>query len=117
PGEVANAPHPRVRGGPRAVLLDIGGRIPFPLLPGRGVAVAVLGAEKDRLIPKDQVEATARAFRTEPVFFPAMGHSMMLEPGWESVAGHIADWVETAVLKKPAPQRRTPDTGVRAAAD
>ncbi|NUB09765.1 alpha/beta hydrolase [Azospirillum sp. Vi22] len=122
PLELAKRYEPLMQEESQRVLLDIGGWIPFPLLPARGVPVAVLGAEEDRLIPKDQVEATARAFRTEPVFYPAMGHCMMLEPGWESVAHDIVDWVETAVLKTQAPkttepQRRAPDTGVRAAAD
>lgn len=126
PLELAKRYEPLMQEESQRVLLDIGGWIPFPLLPARGVRVAVLGAEEDRLIPRDQVEATARAFRTEPVFFPEMGHSMMLEPGWESVARHVADWVETTVLEKPAQEKpapkktvpaAVPDTGTRAAAD
>lgn len=107
PLEMAKRYEPLMQEESQSVVLDIGGWIPFPPLPARGIPVAVLGAEEDRLFPADQVRATARAFRTEPVFFPAMGHSMMLEPGWESVARHVADWVETAVLK----------TDERAAAD
>ncbi|TWA82658.1 alpha-beta hydrolase superfamily lysophospholipase [Azospirillum brasilense] len=127
PLELAKRYEPLMQEESQRVLLDIGGWIPFPLLPARGARVAVLGAEEDRLIPKDQVEATARAFRTEPVFFPEMGHSMMLEPGWEAVARHVAGWVETTVLGKPAqektapkpatPKTAAPDSGIRAAAD
>ena len=100
PLEEAKRFEPMMQEESQRVALEIGGWIPFPPLPERGVPVAVLGAEEDLLVPPDQVRATARAFRTEPVFFPAMGHSMMLEPGWESVTRHIADWVETAVLKR-----------------
>ncbi|MFC5354086.1 alpha/beta hydrolase [Azospirillum himalayense] len=126
PLELAKRYEPLMQEESQRVLLDIGGWIPFPLLPARGARVTVLGAEEDRLIPKDQVEATARAFRTEPVFFPEMGHSMMLEPGWEAVARYVADWVETTVLEKPALEKAAPrktaplavpDAGVRAAAD
>ena len=84
----------------RRVLVDIGGWIPFPPLPDRSIPVAVLGAEQDILVPADQVRATARAFRTEPVFFPGMGHAMMLEQGWEAVARHVAGWVETTVAQR-----------------
>jgi pimeloyl-ACP methyl ester carboxylesterase len=78
----------------RRVLLDIGGWVPFPPPPDYGVPVLVLGAGKDLLMPPDQVRATARAFVTDPVFFPDMGHGMMLETGWEEVAAHIADWLD-----------------------
>jgi hypothetical protein len=39
------------------------------------------------------VRRTARAYRTEAEFFPAMGHDMMLEPGWASVAERIDMWL------------------------
>ena len=35
----------------------------------------------------------ARAYHTEPEFFPNMGHNMMLEPGWQAVAGGIDGWL------------------------
>jgi hypothetical protein len=43
------------------------------------------------------VRATARAYRTQPEFFP-MGHNMMLEPGWADVAGRIRGWLEARDL-------------------
>lgn len=58
----------------------------------------VLGALEDGAVTPDEVRATARAYRTEPVFFADMGHNMMLEPGWESVAERIADWLATRGL-------------------
>lgn len=53
----------------------------------------VLGALEDRAVTREEVIATARAYCTEPIFFPGMGHSMMLEPGWQAVAECIDDWL------------------------
>lgn len=53
----------------------------------------VLGAELDGFFTPREVAATARAYRTEPVMFPAMGHNMMLEQGWEAVADRIDRWL------------------------
>ena len=60
-------------------------RVTAPLL--------VLGALEDGAVTSYEVRATARAYRTEPVFFPGMGHNLMLEPGWASVAQRIDDWL------------------------
>ena len=84
----------------RRILMEIGGWIPFPALPPRGTPVLVLGAEKDLLFPADQVAATARMLGTEPVIFPAMGHAMMLERGWEAVARHIDVWLNAQLVAK-----------------
>jgi pimeloyl-ACP methyl ester carboxylesterase len=61
------------------------GRVTTPLL--------VLGADQDGAHTHKEVEATARAYRTEAEFFPDMGHNMMLEPGWEAVAQRIHGWL------------------------
>jgi len=56
----------------------------------------VLGALDDGMaVTPAEVRATARAYRTEPEFFPDIGHNMMLEPGWETVAQHIDSWLGT----------------------
>lgn len=56
--------------------------------------VLVLGALEDAMaVTPAEVRATARAYGTEPKFFAGMGHSMMLEPGWEAVAGYIDSWL------------------------
>jgi len=57
----------------------------------------VLGADHDGFVSVAEVRATARAYQTEPEFFP-MGHNMMLEPGWSDVAGRIHGWLETRNL-------------------
>lgn len=53
----------------------------------------VLGGEHDTIFSKSEVEATARAYRTQPHFFP-MAHDMMLEAGWEQVAEKMVGWLE-----------------------
>ncbi len=58
----------------------------------------VLGAEHDGFVSNADVRATARAYRTEPEFFPGMGHNMMLEPGWADVAQRIRAWLEARDL-------------------
>ena len=60
-------------------------RVTTPLL--------VLGAEEDGAHTRKEINATARAYGTEAEFFPDMGHNMMLEPGWESVAERIDAWL------------------------
>lgn len=53
----------------------------------------VLGAADDGAVTASEVQATARAYRTEAEFFPRMGHNMMLEPGWQAVAARIDAWL------------------------
>lgn len=59
------------------------------------VPCLVLGAEADRVIPAADVRATARAWGVEARFLPQLGHAMMADMGWESVAQHLADWLQT----------------------
>ncbi|BAI72233.1 alpha/beta hydrolase fold [Azospirillum sp. B510] len=84
----------------RRVLLDIGGWIPFPVLPPRDLPILVMGAEEDLLFPRAEVVATAMALGTEPVFLPGMGHAMMLEQDWQSAAERVEGWIaETLGVK------------------
>ena len=46
----------------------------------------VLGAERDILVPPSEVEQAARSYGAQAEIFPAMGHVMMLEAGWQKVA-------------------------------
>lgn len=55
----------------------------------------VLGAEHDVLVPQSEVEKAARHYGTEVEIFPAMGHVMMLEAGWQKVADRIIEWIRT----------------------
>ncbi len=54
----------------------------------------VLGGADDAIFSPAEVAATARAYRSEPVIFPRMAHDMMLESGWENVAGRIRQWLD-----------------------
>lgn len=58
----------------------------------------VLGGEDDRSVTPREVHATARAYRTEAVIFPKMGHDMMIEPGWADVAEGIDTWLSSQHL-------------------
>ncbi|OBK63101.1 alpha/beta hydrolase [Mycobacterium colombiense] len=70
--------------------LPVPERVTAPLL--------VLGAECDGSITMAEVQATAHAYGTEAKIFPHMGHDMMLEPGWGTVANRIDDWLITQGL-------------------
>jgi pimeloyl-ACP methyl ester carboxylesterase len=60
------------------------GRVKTPML--------VLGGLNDHTFSVGEVKATARAYNTEPHFFP-LAHDMMLEPGWEQVAETMMAWL------------------------
>lgn len=53
----------------------------------------VLGATDDNLISTSEVRATAKAYNAQAEFFPDMGHAMMLDNGWQSVADRIINWL------------------------
>ena len=54
----------------------------------------VLGAECDGTVSTDEIHATATAYRSAIKILPDMGHDMMLEPGWDTVAQLITTWLE-----------------------
>ncbi len=56
--------------------------------------VLVIGAAKDTIFRPDEIEGTARAYRTRPVMFPDMAHDLMLETGWQAAADRILAWLE-----------------------
>ena len=55
--------------------------------------ILVLGGAKDRLFGPGQVEATARAYRTQPFVFADIAHDMMLERCWKVPATKILLWL------------------------
>lgn len=59
-----------------------------------GLPVRVIGGGLDRAVRRSDVEAVAAFHGTQAVFFEDMPHDLMLAPGWERVAAHIADWLE-----------------------
>src|ERR1700753_1663510 len=58
----------------------------------------VLGAADDGMVTNAEVRATAKAYNTDAEFFSDMGHNMMQEPGWASVAQRIHAWLDTREL-------------------
>ena len=55
--------------------------------------VLVLGAENDAVISVKNVNATAKAYKTQAEIFPNMAHDMMLEKDWRPVADKILSWL------------------------
>lgn len=53
----------------------------------------VLGAEGDRIATAGDVRATARHHDVPATIVPGMAHMLMLEPGWQDVATHLATWI------------------------
>lgn len=54
----------------------------------------VLGGATDTVFLPNEIEATARAYRTQAVIFPDTAHDMMLEAGWQAVADKIMAWLK-----------------------
>jgi pimeloyl-ACP methyl ester carboxylesterase len=76
----------------RAILVDMVARelvktdrVDTPLL--------VLGGERDVIYRGADVRRTASAYGVEANIIADIGHEMMLEPGWETVAARIASWL------------------------
>lgn len=59
-----------------------------------GLPVQVLGGARDTLIPPVFQHWTAGLLGRTAEMLEGFGHGLMLEPGWERVAGRIADWLE-----------------------
>jgi pimeloyl-ACP methyl ester carboxylesterase len=54
----------------------------------------VLGAEKDYFFNPKDVNATAKAYKTEAIIFPNAPHNLFMTEGWEKVAVMIGTWLE-----------------------
>jgi pimeloyl-ACP methyl ester carboxylesterase len=78
---------------PRA-LFDLSMRVPFRT-PPFGTPMFVLGAAGDRIVRPDDARATATQHGVEAVIVPGLAHMMMLEPGWETPAKALADWIDS----------------------
>jgi pimeloyl-ACP methyl ester carboxylesterase len=60
----------------------------------------VLGAQDDGMRIDGDVSALARLYQTDAEIFPDMGHVMMLEPGWQTVAERIDGWLGAQGLQE-----------------
>lgn len=76
----------------RALFVDVNFRLPNP--GSVSTPLLILGAEEDGSVTVDEVHLTARAYNTEATIFPRMGHNMMQDVGWDTVAEHIGRWLE-----------------------
>jgi alpha-beta hydrolase superfamily lysophospholipase len=54
----------------------------------------ILGAEDDTIFHPEEIEATAKAYQTQPIMFSNMAHDMMLERDWQAVADRILNWLD-----------------------
>lgn len=76
----------------RAIWDMTAGALPRPWRVER-LPMLVIGAGDDALFTAGESERTARAYGAELYLEPGMAHAMMLEPGWEAVAGRIEEWL------------------------
>lgn len=66
-------------------------------LPQGRDSLLVLGAAHDMIIPESLVTLTARSYGVTARIYPDMGHGLMLERDWQSVAQDIIDWINQHV--------------------
>jgi pimeloyl-ACP methyl ester carboxylesterase len=67
----------------------------FPVADGSrsprcSIPLRVFGAERDVFVTAQMTEATAAAYAAPWRVFPGAGHNLMLDAGWQEVAGAIA---------------------------
>ncbi len=53
----------------------------------------LLGGEKDVAVSVTDLEQTERRYKAQVHLFKEMGHNLMLEPGYKSVADRITSWI------------------------
>ncbi|MFC2968791.1 alpha/beta hydrolase [Acidimangrovimonas pyrenivorans] len=59
----------------------------------------VIGAGQDRMTPPRVTRAIARRYGADYKEYPDNAHFMLREPGWETIAGDVMDWIEGATEK------------------
>lgn len=57
----------------------------------------VLGAERDNMLARHEIEATARAYQAPCEVVPGVAHDSMLELRWQGVADRILAWLRERV--------------------
>ena len=58
----------------------------------------VLGAARDNMLERDDIEATARAYHADYDIVPDVAHDSMLEARWQTVAERILSWLQERTL-------------------
>ncbi len=87
-----------MQGESQQVGLDQLGLDPLRIRADLATPVRVMGAERDAFFTPQLVHSTARTYGTEATIIPGMAHAMMLEPRWETVAGHVLDFVREVAI-------------------
>lgn len=67
-------------------------RTPYAI-PSR---MLVLGGEMDGTVPPPAIDETARAYGAPCHIFKGLGHNLMAEPDWQTVAAFIETWLKQA---------------------
>ncbi|MDA8435186.1 MAG: alpha/beta fold hydrolase [Actinomycetales bacterium] len=67
--------------------------------------VLVVGVPGDRLVRPADVRRTAAAYGVEPVWFPGMGHDVMLDTGWDRVLDTVLEFAADLPAWGSAPLR------------
>ena len=67
--------------------------------------VLVVGSPGDRLVRAADVRRTAEAYGVEPVWFPGIGHDVMLDAGWDRVLDAVLDFTAALPAWGTAPAR------------
>lgn len=62
----------------------------------RAPMLVVAGGD-DRITPAPMVRRVARRYGATLREYPGFAHMLLMEPGWERIAGDIVTWLETAV--------------------
>jgi len=66
--------------------------------PALQVPMLILGSKKDALFPEETVKRVGKVYKTQPIIFSDIGHDMMLDAGWRSVADRIHIFLDEIVL-------------------
>ena len=88
-------------------LVPESGRVAWDIA-GMGLPVAaarmncpllLVGAAEDRVIAAEMVRRIAGKYKSDYREYPGFGHNLVIEPGWERIAGDILEWLEK--VEKP----------------
>lgn len=64
----------------------------------------ILGAERDNMLTRREIEATATAYNTNAQIVPGVAHNSMLELEWRAVADRILVWLNELEVKNSSAQ-------------
>jgi pimeloyl-ACP methyl ester carboxylesterase len=84
----------RLRPESRLAVLEAQAPQPVPSAWSLGKPAVVFGGRRDPLVPPDAVVRTATWHAAPFALLDGMGHAMMLDLGWESLADRLGYWLE-----------------------